>query len=45
MANGMNLSGLAKYFSDEDAARELLESLRWPNGVPARTAADRTPTS
>lgn len=28
-----NLSGLGKHFSDEDAARELLESLRWPNGA------------
>jgi transposase-like protein len=28
-----NLSILAKHFSDEDAARELLESLRWPNGA------------
>src|SRR5438093_7912928 len=27
-----NLSKLGKHFSDEDAARELLESLRWPNG-------------
>lgn len=25
----LNLSGLAKYFSDEDAARELLEQMRW----------------
>ena len=25
----MNLSNLAKYFSDEDAARELLENMRW----------------
>lgn len=30
----INLSQLAKYFSDEDAARELLEQWRW-NGVPA----------
>jgi transposase-like protein len=28
-----DLSKLAKYFSDEDAARQLLESWRWPNGV------------
>jgi transposase-like protein len=27
-----NLSNLAKHFSSEDSARELLESLRWPNG-------------
>ena len=31
MANdkGLNLSKLAKYFSDEDAARALLEEMRW----------------
>lgn len=29
MTDGLNLSKLAKYFSDEDAARELLESMRW----------------
>ena len=28
-----NLSKLSKYFSDEDAARLLLEKLRWPNGA------------
>src|SRR5579871_3484616 len=28
-----NISNLAKHFSNEDAARELLESLRWPNGA------------
>jgi transposase-like protein len=28
-----NLSALGKHFSDEDSARELLESLRWPNGA------------
>jgi len=28
-----NLAHLARYFSDENAARELLESLRWPNGA------------
>ena len=34
MAKGTgNLAHLAKYFSDENAARELLESLRWPNGA------------
>src|SRR5262245_52255049 len=27
--NGLNLSELAKYFSDEDAARGLLEEMRW----------------
>src|SRR5438046_2596427 len=30
--NTINLSQLAKYFSDEDAARGLLESMRWPTG-------------
>src|SRR6476660_38779 len=34
MDSAINLSQLAKYFSDEDAARELLEQWRW-NGVPA----------
>jgi transposase-like protein len=29
----VNLSELAKHFSDENAARELLERLRWPNGA------------
>ena len=29
MTETMNLSKLAKYFSDEDAARELLEEMRW----------------
>lgn len=28
-----NLTNLAKHFSDETAARTLLESLRWPNGA------------
>lgn len=28
-----NLSALGKHFSDEDSARELLESLRWPDGA------------
>ena len=32
METTLNLSRLAKYFSDETAARELLESMRWPNG-------------
>lgn len=27
-----NLSNLSKFFSDEDSARQLLESLRWPDG-------------
>jgi transposase-like protein len=34
MNDATNLSELAKYFSDEDAARELLEQWRW-NGSPA----------
>src|SRR5262249_28613425 len=34
METGLNLSLLAKHFSDEDAARELLEEMRW-NGNPA----------
>ncbi len=29
MNDAMNLSALAKHFSDEDAARELLEEMRW----------------
>jgi transposase-like protein len=29
MADSLNLSRLAKYFSDEDAARALLEKMRW----------------
>ena len=29
----LNLAGLAKHFSDENAARELLESWRWPSGA------------
>jgi transposase-like protein len=29
MADALNLSGLAKYFSDEDEARTLLEKMRW----------------
>ena len=29
MDTAMNLSTLAKYFSDEDAARTLLEEMRW----------------
>lgn len=34
MLNGTgNLINLAKNFSDEDSARELLEKLRWPNGA------------
>src|SRR5262249_30891716 len=33
MTTALDLSQLAKYFSDEDAARELLEQMRW-NGNP-----------
>jgi len=33
MNGALNLSELAKHFSDEDAARELLEQMRW-NGNP-----------
>jgi transposase-like protein len=33
MANDqLNLTALAKHFSDEDKAREFLEKLRWPDG-------------
>ncbi len=28
----LNLSMIAKYFSEEDAAYQLVESIRWPNG-------------
>ncbi len=33
MSDTLNLSTLAKQYSDEDAAREFLEAKRWPNGV------------
>ena len=33
MADIFNLNDLAKHFSDEDKARELLEMLRWPDGA------------
>ena len=33
MADILNLNDLAKHFSDEDKARELLERLRWPDGA------------
>ena len=32
MSDQLNLTTLAKHFSDEDTAREFLEFLRWPNG-------------
>jgi transposase-like protein len=34
MVDGLNLSKLAKYFSDEDEARALLQQMRW-GGNPA----------
>ena len=33
MKEQINLITLAKHFADEDAARELLESMRWKDGV------------
>jgi transposase-like protein len=33
MSDKIDLKHLANYFSDEDAARELLEKRRWPNGT------------
>lgn len=33
MSEQINLNELAKHFSDEEKARELLEKLRWKNGV------------
>jgi len=33
MSDTLNLASLAKHFSDDDAARELLEHMRWPNGA------------
>ncbi len=32
MENELNLATLAKYFSDDDKAREFLEAVRWPDG-------------
>jgi len=32
MENELNLATLAKYFSNEDKAREFLEAVRWPDG-------------
>ena len=29
----INLATLTTYFADEDKARELLESMRWKNGI------------
>lgn len=29
----MNLSEIAKHFSDDESARKFLEKMRWPNGV------------
>jgi transposase-like protein len=33
MNDHLNLSKLAKYFSDETAARDLMEVMRWPDGA------------
>lgn len=33
MSDKLNLKNIAKQFSNEDSARELLEKMRWPNGV------------
>ena len=33
MADRLNLTDIAKHFSDEDKARELIERLRWPDGA------------
>ena len=33
MSDQLNLTTIAKHFSDEDAAREFLEFMRWPNGA------------
>ena len=42
MATTGNLKHLAKHLRDEEAARELLERLRWPNGtVCPRCGADK----
>ena len=35
----LNLIKLAREYSDEDKARELFESMRWPNGPCVRIAA------
>jgi transposase-like protein len=32
MSNKLTAKSIAKQFSDEDAARELIERMRWPNG-------------
>src|SRR5262245_41278382 len=32
MADPIDISQIAKHFSDEDRAREFVEALRWPNG-------------
>jgi transposase-like protein len=39
----LNLSRMAKYFSDETAARVLLEKMRWANG-PICPLCNRTET-
>jgi transposase-like protein len=37
----LNLKKLAKHFSDEDAARELLERMRWPDGPSCPTCGKK----
>ncbi|HMK99963.1 MAG TPA: transposase, partial [Acidimicrobiales bacterium] len=37
----MNLSTLAKHFSDEAAAWELVERMRWPDGPVCPHCGDR----
>ena len=33
MSNEINLNNLAQHFSTEEAARELIEKMRWPDGT------------
>ena len=42
MDSTLNLSKLAKHFSDESAARELLEAMRWPNGAECPMCGHKT---
>jgi transposase-like protein len=39
--SGLNLSLLAKHFSDEEAARLLLEKMRWPDGPVCPTCGQK----
>jgi transposase-like protein len=39
--SALNLSQLAKHFSDENAARLLLEQMRWPNGPVCPTCGQK----